>query len=163
MFKLLRRIVCVDASSYISFGRWSRRNHVFLAPSVLPPPLFPNLVSSWLTKLKTKVQQQQQLKKLGILYLLPRPVQPIKESLYAKGQSQTVSQSEQLEKATLFPGLSPGYIWLISLITVVLQTTIEINVRICDSFFDLRSSLFRPYPIRGDCSQSASFSSHPYG
>ncbi len=48
----------------------------------------------------------------GILYLLPRPVQPLKESSYAEGQSQsqTASQSELLERATLLPGLSPGYI-----------------------------------------------------
>jgi hypothetical protein len=64
--------------------------------------------------------QQQQLKKLGIFYMLPRPVQPLKESSYAEGQSQTASQSEPLERATLLPGLSPGYIWLLSHITVVL-------------------------------------------
>jgi hypothetical protein len=64
--------------------------------------------------------QQQQLKKLGIFYMLPRPVQPLKESSYTKGQSQTASQSEPLERATLLPGLSPGYIWLLSHITVVL-------------------------------------------
>jgi hypothetical protein len=47
-------------------------------------------------------------------------VQPLKESSYAEGQSQTASQLEPLERATLLPGLSPGYIWLLSHITVVL-------------------------------------------
>jgi hypothetical protein len=50
--------------------------------------------------------------------MLPRPVQPLKESSYAEGQSQTASQSEPLERATLLPGLSPGYVWLLSHITV---------------------------------------------
>ena len=41
----------------------------------------------------------------GILYLLPRPVQPLKESSYAEGQSQsqTASQSEPLERCEHIP------------------------------------------------------------
>jgi hypothetical protein len=65
--------------------------------------------------------QQQQLKKLGIIYLLPNLDKfNHNRSLHTpRAQGQTASQLEPPERASFFPGLSAGYVWLHSHTTVV--------------------------------------------
>jgi hypothetical protein len=59
-------------------------------------------------------QQQQQLKKLGIIIHYLDKFNHTWSLHTPKAQGQTASQSEPLERAALLPGLSPGYIWLFS-------------------------------------------------
>jgi hypothetical protein len=55
-------------------------------------------------------------------YLLPRQVQPLLESSYAEGtRPNSVAVETTGERASLLPGLSPGYVWLCSHPTVVFK------------------------------------------
>jgi len=64
-------------------------------------------------------QQQQQLKKLGIIIYYLDQFNHNRSLHTPRARSQTASQSEPLERATLLPGLSPGYVWPCSHTTVV--------------------------------------------
>jgi hypothetical protein len=64
-------------------------------------------------------QQQQQLKKLGIIIFYLDQFNHNRSLHMPRARSQTASQSEPLERATLLPGLSPGYVWPCSHTTVV--------------------------------------------
>ena len=56
-----------------------------------------------------------------------------------RAQGQTASQSEPLERATLLPGLSPGYIWLCSHTTVGSKYALS---KYCSGLLRLAESVF---------------------
>ena len=60
-------------------------------------------------------QQQQQLKKLGIIIHYLDKFNHNWSLHTPRALGQTVLQSEPLERASLLPGLSPGYIWHITI------------------------------------------------
>ncbi len=64
-------------------------------------------------------QQQQQLKKLGIINYYLDQFNHNRSLHTPRAMSQTALQLEPLERATLLPGLSPGYVWPCSHTTVV--------------------------------------------
>jgi hypothetical protein len=64
-------------------------------------------------------RQQQQLKKLGILIYYLDQFNHNRSLHTPRARSQIASQSEPPERATLLPGLSPGYVWLCIHTTVV--------------------------------------------
>jgi hypothetical protein len=73
---------------------------------------------SWLMN-EQQQQQQQQLKKLGIISYYLDQFNHNRSLHTPRARSQTASQSGPLERATLLPGLSPGYVWLCSHTAVV--------------------------------------------
>jgi hypothetical protein len=62
---------------------------------------------------------QQQLKKIGIIIHHLDQFNHNRSHHMPRARSQTALQLEPLERATLLPGLSPRYVWLCSLTTVV--------------------------------------------
>jgi len=60
-------------------------------------------------------QQQQQLKKLGIIIHYLDKFNHNWSLHTPRALGQTVLQSEPLERASLLPGLSPGYVWHIAI------------------------------------------------
>jgi len=68
---------------------------------------------------RIEAQQQQQLKKLGIIIYYLDQFNHNRSLHTPRARSQTASQPEPLERATLLPGLSPGYVWPCSHTTVV--------------------------------------------
>jgi hypothetical protein len=77
------------------------------------------------TTLLFNYQQQQQLKKLGIIIHYLDQFNHNRSLHAPRAQGQTVSQSEPLERATLLPGLLPGYVWLCSHTTVDSKYTLS--------------------------------------
>ena len=73
------------------------------------------------------VQQQQQHKKLGIIIHYLDQFNHNRSLHTPRAQGQTALQSEPLERVTLLPGLSPGYIWLCSHTTIVSRYTLSYN------------------------------------
>jgi hypothetical protein len=65
------------------------------------------------------IQKQQQHKKSGIIIHYLDQFNHNRSLHTPRAQGQTALQSESLERATLLPGLLPGYVWLCSHTTVV--------------------------------------------
>ena len=90
-------------------------------------------------KTHSHIFQQQQLKKLGIIIHYLDHFNRNRSLHTPRAQGQTASQSEPLERATLLPGLSPGYVWLCSHTTVVSKYALS---RYCSGLLRLAEFLF---------------------
>ncbi len=92
--------------------------------------------------------QQQQLKKLGIIIRYLDQFNHNWSLHTPRAQGQTASQPEPLERATLLPGLSPGYIWLCSHTAVVLKYALSKVAPVLLLLFDSVFPLTYLLPVR---------------
>ncbi len=92
------------------------KNNCLVRDQLPPPPFFSTLPGGGiLSNHYPWSQQQQQLKKLGIIIHYLDKFNHNWSLHTPRAPGQTASQSEPLERASLLPGLSPGYVWHIAI------------------------------------------------